>query len=188
MEGLEDVLKQLNAMDVEGISDRAKNTLDQMNQAVDEAKIKDISVSIRSSLSKLDRVMDSKKWFDVLNTLESAIASIDRFGTNADETVDQIRLMVARLDKIVIENETGVSNAIKDFQDAMGNADRLMANSSELINKTSSSMSTLVDHLLVTEQNLQSASDNLRRFIEILANQPSQLIFSEPPEPRRIEK
>jgi len=188
MEGLEDVLKQLNAMDVEGISNRVKNTLDRLDQTVEDAKINAISASIRASLSNLEKILDLKKWHAILDTMENAADSIDRFGEDAGQTVDQIKQMVSRLDKIVIDNEAGVSNAIRDFQNAMENADTLMADGSELINKSGSSISILVNHLLVTEQNLQSASENLNRFIEILANQPSQLIFSEPPAPRKVEK
>jgi phospholipid/cholesterol/gamma-HCH transport system substrate-binding protein len=188
MEGLEDVLNQLSAMDVKGISTRVKDTLDRLNRTIEDAKINDISVSIQSSLSKLDKLLSSKKWYTILDTLEKASASIDRFGENADNTAAQVRQMVARLDSIIIDNETGISTAIKDFQDAMGNADRFMENGSELIKKSNSSISSLVNHLLITEQNLQSATENLNRFIEIIASQPSQLIFSEPPAPRKINK
>ena len=188
MEGLEDVLNQLSAMDVEGISNRAKDTLDRLNQSIEEARIKTISSNILLSLSKLEQILDSNKWISILDTLESASDSINRLGENADETVVEVRQMVAKLDKIITDNGTGVSEAIKNFQDAMRNADMFMADGSELIKKSSTSISTLVDYLLMTEQNLQIASENLNRFIEIIANQPSQLIFSEPPPPRDIEK
>lgn len=188
MEGLEDVLKQLKSMDVEGISTRVKTTLDLLEKTIENAKIKEISDSIRSSLSKVEQILDLKKWYAILDTMESAGSSINQLSENADQTVGQIGQMVTRLDEIVGQNEKGISDAIKDFQNAMKNADTLMANGSELINKSGSSISILVSHLLATEQNLQSATENLNRFIEIIANQPSQLIFSEPPAPRKIEK
>jgi hypothetical protein len=35
-------------------------------------------------------------------------------------------------------------------------------------------------NLSVSAQNLERASENLNRFLEILAEQPSQLVFGEP--------
>jgi hypothetical protein len=36
-------------------------------------------------------------------------------------------------------------------------------------------------------QNLERTSENLNRISEILADQPSQLLFGEPPLPREVE-
>jgi phospholipid/cholesterol/gamma-HCH transport system substrate-binding protein len=43
-------------------------------------------------------------------------------------------------------------------------------------------------HLLVTLQNLEKASQGLNRLLDELKDQPSRLIMSDPPEPRKIEK
>jgi phospholipid/cholesterol/gamma-HCH transport system substrate-binding protein len=39
----------------------------------------------------------------------------------------------------------------------------------------------------VTAQNLERASENLNRFLETLAEQPSQLVFGDPPPRREME-
>jgi len=188
MEGLEDVLNQLSAMDVEGISTRAKGTLDRLNQTIEAAKMDEISTSIRASLSNLERILDTKKWDRILITVENASASINRFGENADQTVEQISQMVMRLEKVIADNETGVSEAIQHFQAALENADKFMADGGNLINQSGSQLSNLMQNLIITEKNLESASENLNRFLEIIADQPSQLIFSEPVPPRKIDK
>lgn len=187
MEGLEDVLDQLGSMDVGGISSRVKLTLDRLNQAVEDTQIKEISTDIRSSLSKLERILDSNKWDNILDSIANASASFNTFGENATKTIGRISETVSRLDRIVAENEAGITQAIKDFQQAMKNADRFMENGSELIKQSNSSFSTLVQHLVVTEQNLETASESLNRFLELIADQPSQLIFGEPPPARKLD-
>ena len=188
MEGLEDVLNQLSAMDVEGISTRAKDTLDRLNQTIGGVKMDDISTSVRKSLSNLERILDTKKWDRILYTVENASTSINRFGENADQTVEQISQVVMRLEKLVADNEAGVTEAIKSFQTAMENAEKLMTDGGNLINQSSDQLSSLLQNLIITEKNLQLASENLDRFMEVIANQPSQLIFSEPAPPRKIDK
>ena len=41
--------------------------------------------------------------------------------------------------------------------------------------------------MLIVAQNLEIASENLNQIMELLADQPSQLIFGEPPAPRKVE-
>ncbi|MEE8398984.1 MAG: MlaD family protein [Desulfobacterales bacterium] len=179
MEGLEDVLDQLGGMDVGGISSRVKLTLDGLNQSIEGAQLEEISTDFRSSLSKLNNILDSDKWDRILASIEHASGSFDTFGQDATR-------VVARLDRIVAQNEAGITQAIKDFQAAMKNADRFMENGSELIKQSNSSFATLVQQLLVTEQNLETASESLNRFLELIADQPSQLIFGEPPPARKL--
>ena len=39
----------------------------------------------------------------------------------------------------------------------------------------------------IVAQNLEKASENLNQIMDILADQPSQLLFGEPPGPRNVE-
>ena len=75
MEGLEDVLTQLSAMDVEGVSTRTKSILDQLSQSIDDLQLKAISKDIRASLSKLETILNSEKWLNTLDTIENAGSS-----------------------------------------------------------------------------------------------------------------
>ena len=42
-------------------------------------------------------------------------------------------------------------------------------------------------YLVIVAQNLEKASENLNQIMDLLADQPSQLLFGDPPEPREIE-
>jgi len=187
MEGLEDVLNQLGSMDVEGISTRVKHILDRLDQTVADAQIKGISTDIRSALAKFDRLLVPDRWDNILEALEGASVSFDTVGKDTIEALDTINKTAESLNRLVTDNASGVSEAIHNFQNAMKTADTAMADGSELLRQTHLSVSTLLDYLLETEQNIESATDNLRRFMTIIADQPSQLILGQPPPAREIE-
>ncbi|MDZ7695424.1 MAG: hypothetical protein U5R49_00375 [Deltaproteobacteria bacterium] len=46
------------------------------------------------------------------------------------------------------------------------------------------SIRQLRQELLVSAQNLARATDNLNRFMEIIVDQPSQLLMGKPPKPK----
>jgi len=57
----------------------------------------------------------------------------------------------------------------------------------QILGRVESTTSLLEHHLAITAQNLEKASVNLNRLLELIADQPSQLLFGEPPPPRRVE-
>ena len=60
--GIDNALEQLSTLDLEGISDKIKLTLDSLNQAIADANLKAISTNLASSLEKasanLNRLLD----------------------------------------------------------------------------------------------------------------------------------
>jgi phospholipid/cholesterol/gamma-HCH transport system substrate-binding protein len=60
----------------------------------------------------------------------------------------------------------------------------LLERGSKLVNRSDDSIHQLRQELLVSAQNLAEATDNLNRFMEILAEQPTQLLLGEPPKPK----
>jgi phospholipid/cholesterol/gamma-HCH transport system substrate-binding protein len=69
----------------------------------------------------------------------------------------------------------------------MHSANDFLKMGSALVSGTDESISNLMHHLLIVAHNLEEASQNLNRIMESLADQPSQLIFGEPPVPRKVE-
>jgi hypothetical protein len=63
----------------------------------------------------------------------------------------------------------------------------LLNKSTSLVSGTDASISEMMQHLLVAARNLELASQNLTQLMELLADQPSQLLFGEPPKPRNVD-
>ncbi len=164
--GIDDVINQIRSVDLEGISEKIKLNLDNISQVIDDANIKGISKNIESSLERVSSILDSRRWKKIVASVENTLVGVEG---------------------IVGENEKTIKTAIEDFGQAMGQANILLEKGSSLIGGTADSQSHLRRHLLLIAQNLEKASENLQRLIDLLADQPSQLIFGQPPVPRKVE-
>ena len=185
--GLDDALNQIKALDLKTISGKVKVTLDNINQKVSEANVEAISNNLESSLARIDRILEDQKWDNILASVEKASQSLNILMTRADSSLSHVETTFARVEGIVADEEKTIKEAIEDFRRAMENANILLQKGSLLIARTDDTVSQLSGHLLVVTQNLRTASENLNQLIELVSDQPSQLLFGEPPPPRKLE-
>ncbi|MBU4208758.1 MAG: hypothetical protein KKD12_03635, partial [Proteobacteria bacterium] len=94
---------------------------------------------------------------------------------------------VGKIDSIVEENKKEFTEAISNFKHTMKDADILMGNGSELIKNADVKLSILQRQLFITLQNLEKASYNMNRLLELISDQPSQIIFGEPLSEKNVE-
>jgi methyl-accepting chemotaxis protein len=94
---------------------------------------------------------------------------------------------VASLERITAGKEETIEEAIEDFKSAVEKANTLFEKGASLVSGTDESLSDLKQYLIVIARNLEQASENLNRLTETIADHPSQLIFGEPPVPRKLE-
>ena len=156
LSGIGDVLNHIKSMDLKGISDKIKLGIDDVRHTISDANVKVLSMSLNGLMHDAERTM---------NTLET---------------------MLARADGIVSDKEETIKIAIDDFREAMKNTNIFLAKGSSLVSNTDDSISRLKRHILVVAQNLEVASENLNRLLELLADHPSQLMFGDPPTPREV--
>jgi phospholipid/cholesterol/gamma-HCH transport system substrate-binding protein len=178
--GINEVLSQIKALDLKEISDTIKSTLDHINQSIDDANIRRISQTIEISFEKLEKVLADQRWNQILASAQTAGQSLNTLLDKADQTL-------FRVEAIVSGKEQTITSALDDFSQAMKNANAFLNKGSAMLADADASLSLLMHHLLVAAQNLEKASDNLNQLMEVLAEQPSQLLFGEPPQPRKID-
>ncbi|MGD8257636.1 MAG: hypothetical protein PVH56_08700, partial [Desulfobacterales bacterium] len=92
-----------------------------------------------------------------------------------------------RVEGIVADKGETVKTAIDQFNQAMTNANIFLQKGSTLVDGTDESVSHLMHSLVIVAHNLEKASENLNQIMDTLADQPSQLLFGEPPVPRNVE-
>ncbi len=187
LQGLDDVMKQIKAMDLEGISDKIKLTLANANQVMADANVEGISRNITSVLTAVRRILDPKKWDGIVASLEKSSRSLTVVMDKAKIGLDRINQAVGRADNMLVRNREAIQGAIVDFKKAIEKSHLLLEKGTSLVQGTNDSLMDLARHLLVVTQNLERASDNLNRLVELVADQPSQLLFGEPPPPRALE-
>jgi phospholipid/cholesterol/gamma-HCH transport system substrate-binding protein len=187
LRGIDHVLRQIKALDLEGISGKIKLALDSVNQKVSEADVSGISNKIESSFENLGDMLDNQKWDSILASIETASQSLGSLMYKADRGFGRLENALIRVEGIVVDKEEAIKRAIEDFREASKNANIFLEKGTSLVGSTEDSISHLKRHLLVVAQNLERASENLNQLSELLADQPSLLLFGEPSTSRKVE-
>lgn len=187
IDGVSDLLKQMKELDAKVIAKNFNTTLDSINNALKEAQIGGLVSDIRASFKQIEKILDERKWEKSLDSIEKAASTFNTFSGNADKTVLSINQVMVGLDKNIKDIEKEFRKAISDLSLAMENANTFIEKGSGLIVHTDDRFSSLHRHLLISLNNLDRASENLNRFLERVADQPSLLIFGEPPPYRAVE-
>ena len=185
LQGVDDILKQLNSLDIGGISEKVQLSLDNINKKVSEADIKGISDNLESSLVRIDQVLNDQRLDSFLTSMDEAGNSVNALMAKMDSSLSQFDRALNGVEGIVAEEKENIKRGIEDFRKAMENASALFVNGSSLVRETDESMTYLMEDLSSTVQNLERASENMNELIESLGEQPWQLLFSEPPLPRK---
>ena len=209
LKGIDDVLNQIKSLDLEGISDKIKLSLDgidsaiadanlkgistriessfdRINRSIADANLKGISKRIESSFDNVDRILDASRWDTIMASLEKATQSLNIVMDKAGEGLDRAENSLAQVGGIITDNRKTIKVVLEDFKKAVESANILLGQGASLVSGTNDSLSHLKRQLLATGQHLEKATDNLNRLIELIADQPSQLIFGEPPVPRKV--
>jgi len=180
MQGLDDVINQMRSLDLASISNKVKLTLDNMNQLMADTEIKQISTQIQGTLKGLDQVLKGER-------MDNIMVSVEEAGRSLNDLLNEAGQTLAGVKGIITVNRDNIDDTFEDLRRAMATANAFLEKGSSLVGTTDETVSYLRQNLLVTSQNLEKASDNLNRIIEILADQPSQLLFGEPPPPRKVD-
>ena len=184
LQGLDDVLNHFKSIDLKGISDKLKQTLDNANIVMADADIKGISGKLQSSLARADQILKSEKWESILGSVDHAAKSANALLQKAGNSLGKVDRTLVRMENFIAENQKPVSEAVMDLKKAMVNANNLLEKGAAFITNTDDTLNRLKVQLLISAQNLERATEHLDRFLEVIADSPSQLIFGEPPEPR----
>ena len=179
IDNINDVVKQLQNMDLGGMSDKFKRTLDKISIAVDEAKIGKLTLDIRASLDKWDAAMDS---------IENAGNTFKLFSLNTDQAISNLNGTIAKIDKILADNQEDIAQTIQDFNRTVNNAGNLIQKGTFLVEKTDYNLSSLQKQILATMQSIEKTSETLNRSIELISDQPSMLLYGNPPPEKKTDK
>lgn len=174
--GIDEIVQKINTLDIAGISDRIKTTLDQFSKTLSDADLAAISGNMKKVLEDIDKTvvdLDTKTLAEEMKkVIDSANRNLDP--VKWEKVIGGLEDAVRSVDK-VIDNSNQV----------LENTKALLSNASGVVDETETTIVQLNSHLMVVGQQLEHASGNLNRLMEQVAEQPSQLLFGDPP-PRRL--
>ncbi len=176
-----EILNNFKRLRIETLAAKFSAALDEFRSAVREARIPALSDKLRTSLDRLAPLLDQEKWNRVLAAVTGAADSVQQLGTSAGRTVEAFTAGADDFRKLLAAVRPGLNRAVSELQAAMQSARTLMQD-------TDGRLSSVQYHLVETLGNLNQATIALNRFLDLIADQPSQLLFGEPPPPRRVGK
>jgi phospholipid/cholesterol/gamma-HCH transport system substrate-binding protein len=173
LRGIDDIVNKIKALDLEGIVAKIKSNLDTIETTVQEADVKGVSRKLERSIDQLHRILDYEHWEKILASTRATVQSANEFFLKGNATLTHVEGALAQARGVIADNEQTIREALKNVNIAIEKTASLTTGADE-------TFSHLRQNLLVSAQNLERASDNLNRFLEVLADQPSQLVFGEP--------
>jgi len=187
LRGLDVIISNIKSLDIGGISDRVKSNLDKIEMAIVDLNLEGLSKKAESSLDGFSRILDSRKWEGILASVEASARSLNELLDKTNATMERADNLLSQVEGISVQSKEKISTALDDFKKAMENANVAFEKGIVLVDNTDTTLLSLKQHLLVAAQNLEKTSENLNRLSEVLAEQPSQIIFGEPPPRREVE-
>jgi phospholipid/cholesterol/gamma-HCH transport system substrate-binding protein len=188
LEGIDDFLNQIRAIDLEGISGRIKDTLDNFNKLMADANIKRLSGKLEKSFDDINVITDRGRWNRIILSIETAMKTLESVTGKADISADRLDNTLKSLEKISTENEKNITQAINDFKTAMTKVNMLLDTGNSVVTGVDDTVYQLGHDLNEIARNIEQATENLNRIIDIVGDQPSQLIFGEPPAKKDAEE
>lgn len=159
---IDTVMRQINKVDFKGISDDIKATAKSINTFVSGAEMKRIIKNLDTMIASLDNAANE------VNLIVS--------DGKIDDILDDTRESVKEA-KIAIKKIKEEANAL-DLAETSDKANRLLDNVNRKIK-------LITEDLQATSENLRRASESLEEALDRLKYDPSDIIFSEPPEKKR---
>ncbi len=179
-QGIDDVFTMIRALDTETISNQVVTALKKINQTIDEAQLTRLAADLRNTVENMQHLLKPEKVNNLLDSVEKSAGSFNRMAVNADDGITEIRDTVARLDSVIGNSGGDVRQMASELKAAAQEVKRAVDSAATLLEDTDRNMDSLQRQAAGTLSRIDQAADSLNRFLDRLANQPSQVIFSAP--------
>ncbi len=180
--GLEDMFSIFRALDTKTISDELTTALKKVNRTLDDAQLDTMVADVRDTLKNLQKVLDAKNLDRMLNSFEQTSENVNKMAVNADGGISDIRKTVGRLDGVIESSGSDIQAVTKDLKASALEVRRAMQNAAIMLENTDRNVDAVQRRITLTLEHIERASDTLNQFLERVASEPSQIVFSDPPE------
>ncbi len=204
--GVDNVLNQLNALEVEQISEKLQFTFDAITQALTDADLKAISTDIQSFFASMEKTFDRERIDRIMTALEQTSIHLEQVTagaggivgdfrkqinamlSTANDILDNAYVAAGDLQSLLSANRPEIGRALLQFRQSLESAEAFLEEGSRTLVASREQIAYFQRSLLIILQNLEKTSETLKAFAETIATHPAQLLLGEPPPPRRIEE
>ena len=131
--------------------------------------------------------MEPEKWTSTLDSVGSAADNIDALSTAGRETIVKANDTLESYAKLADENKDEIHALLSDMRASLDNINRLAGNSNELVLQSNQEIINVMGDFSKSLKEYDKAGKNLNRFLERIADHPSQLFLGGPPPEKPLE-
>lgn len=186
MSSLSVLYHRLLDIDLKGIADKIKESLDHFNTTLDELELQKLSREARSTLTSINTLVHHPGWHDIMTSASDSSKIFQEVMARAKVSLDQANSLLQNLDNLVTTNAPTVNATLQSLHTTVMQTSDFVVQGTSMVAGSRTNLDTMQQHVLVTLQNLEQASRDLSRLLDGLQDQPSRLITGEPPQPRVI--
>jgi DNA-binding transcriptional regulator GbsR (MarR family) len=186
-DAVNEALVGFKQLDIRGISDSLKMTLTKIDQAMESAQIQQLSMEIKTAVNQIQSITDTEKWSHVMQSLDKALGSVNSLADRSQRAVSNLDTTVGHFDRAIVARDESIGELIDGMKSSVHEIESLAQNSTLLVKRSNKEMVQFMSRLSLALQHYEKAGKNLNKFIESVADHPSQLLFSVPPERAEIE-
>ena len=180
--GLEDMFAIFRALDTKTISNELTQALKKVNRTLDDAQLDMMVADVRNTLKNLQKLLEAEKLDRMLRSFEQTSDSLNQMARNADGGIGEIRSTVGRLDGVITSSGSDIQEVTRDLKTSAQEVKRAMQNAAVMLENTDRNVDAVQRKITLTLNRIERASDTLNEFLERVASEPSQLVFSDPPQ------
>jgi phospholipid/cholesterol/gamma-HCH transport system substrate-binding protein len=186
MSSLSVLYHRLLDIDLKGIADKIKESLDHFNTTLDKLELQKLSREARSTLTNINTLVHHPGWHEIMTSASDSSKAFQEVMARAKVSLDQANSLLQNLDNLVTTNAPTVNATLQSLHTTVMQTSDFVVQGTSMVAGSRTNLDAMQQHVLVTLQNLEQASRDLSRLLDGLQDQPSRLITGEPPQPRVI--
>lgn len=160
MLGIDNLLNNMKGIDLKGISDRVKTTLNKVDQMIEDANVKKISGSIEDSVDRINNILKKER----LDKLTASLDDISQLTSDAKGITSSVKTSVENL-KYVLEKKRW-DKIMASVEDAAGSLNSLMNRAENAVAKTEGTISSMDRIFSENENTIKDAISEFKKALE----------------------
>jgi len=174
--GVQEILENIKQIDTKGISDKIKSTLTVFESTV---------ANLNSAIGSVEKTLSAGRLEDALVEVKNTLLKVQNFTSDIQSELHALNLAktgahlersTARIEKILTSGEV---------EAILSEAKGTMLKMNQLVEGVDRRSVVITNNIRITSENLKRTSESLAMLIERVYASPSDLLFGQPPPPRR---
>lgn len=169
---VDDIVQKLRTIDIAALANGLQKTISDIDHTIVTSDVAGLSSQIQSTLKSIDTILANSNIPGIMQHLSSLIEHLDQSLQEID---------IASLSN---EAQETLATLRKETHDLASTSIPLLTSTNRTVNSADKVLDNFNRQLLVTSQKMEKTNAKLNDLLDHISDQPSQLLFGEPPSRR----